>query len=221
MENGVVVKNDSFPYSLGVRLFSEFSGTFILCLTILVVSSGNLAGDFGSLVVSIVLMLLIYSLAKFSQAHFNPVVTIAFWRRGYCESSVVPKYILSQITAAIMASVVSSQISSINQSELHFSMDLHTAFLAEIAFTFALILTIIFVATNPKTEGNSYYGIAIALVVFLGATVVGEHSFASFNPAVSSSLFSFGIINSNGLIIHFLAQFIAGILAVQAFKASK
>ncbi len=219
MENGADVKHKSSQHSLGVRLFSEFSGTFILCLTILVVSSGDLAGDFGSLVVSMVLMLLIYSLAKFSQAHFNPVVTIAFWMRGYCEPSVVPKYILSQITGAIIASFVSSQISSISQSKLYFSMDLHTAFLAEIAFTFALILTIIFVATNPKTEGNSYYGFAIALVVFLGATLVGQYSYASFNPAVSSSLFTFGIIHLKGLMIHFLAQFTAGILAVQAFKA--
>ncbi len=219
MENGADVKHKSSPYSLGVRLFSEFSGTFILCLTILVVSSGDLAGEFGSLVVSMVLMLLIYSLAKFSQAHFNPVVTIAFWMRGYCEPSVVPKYILSQIIGAIMASVVSSQIPSINQSKSYFSMDLPTALLAEIAFTFALVLTIIFVATNPKTEGNSYYGFAIALVVFLGATLVGQYSYASFNPAVSSSLFTFGIIHLNGLMIHFLAQFTAGILAVQAFKA--
>ena len=45
--------------------------------------------------------------------------------------------------------------------------------LVEIPFTFALALVVLNVATSPRTEGNSYYGLAIGFTVLVGAAAGG------------------------------------------------
>ena len=92
---------------------------------------------------------------------------------------------------------------------------------AEFLYTFALVFVILNVATSEVTEGNDYYGAAIAFVVFAGALTVGEISGGSFNPAVTGALFVSGVVEAADLWIHLLPQFVAGILAVQAFNASQ
>ena len=42
------------------------------------------------------------------------------------------------------------------------------------------------VATSPRTEGNSYYGLAIGFTVMTGAFAVGGISGGVFNPAVGT-----------------------------------
>ncbi len=56
----------------------------------------------------------------------------------------------------------------------------------EAIFTFALVLVILNVATNPKTEGNSYYGLAIGFTVMAGAFAGGGISGGAYNPAVGT-----------------------------------
>ena len=57
--------------------------------------------------------------------------------------------------------------------------------LCELIFTFLLVLVILNVATNKKTEGNSYYGLAIGFTVMASAYCVGGISGGAFNPAVA------------------------------------
>jgi aquaporin Z len=45
-------------------------------------------------------------------------------------------------------------------------------FLAEFLFTFALVSMVYFVAVNKATAGNSYFGLAIGLIVTVGAVTV-------------------------------------------------
>jgi aquaporin Z len=51
-------------------------------------------------------------------------------------------------------------------------------------FTAILCYVVLATATSSKTEGNSYYGLAIGSVVFVGAATVGPISGGAFNPAV-------------------------------------
>ena len=92
---------------------------------------------------------------------------------------------------------------------------------AEFLYTFALVFVILNVATSEATEGNGYYGAAIAFVVIAGALTVGGISGGSFNPAVTGALFVSGVVDVADLWIHLVPQLIAGILAVQAFKATQ
>ena len=56
--------------------------------------------------------------------------------------------------------------------------------LVEGLYTFALALVVLNVATAPKTEGNSFYGLAIGFTVVVGAFAGGAISGGAFNPAV-------------------------------------
>ena len=50
-----------------------------------------------------------------------------------------------------------------------------TALLAEVLYTFALALVILNVATSPRSEGNSYYGLAIRIHGDDGCIRRGRH----------------------------------------------
>ena len=56
--------------------------------------------------------------------------------------------------------------------------------LAEVLFTFLLMLVILNVAMARHAKGNAYYGIAIGFTVSAGIFAVGDVSGAAFNPAV-------------------------------------
>ena len=58
------------------------------------------------------------------------------------------------------------------------------ALLVELLFTFALALVVLNVATAAKTEGNSFYGLAIGFTVVVAAFAGGPISGGAFNPAV-------------------------------------
>ena len=166
-------------------------------------------------------MVMIYGVGHISGAHFNPAVTVAIWLRGACEKDDVAPYIAVQIIAGALAALVSENILFAETSVTTLEMDTTQALGAEFLYTFALVFVILNVATSEATEGNGYYGAAIALVVLAGALTVGEISGGSFNPAVTGALFVSGRVDVADLWIHLVPQFIAGILAVQAFKATQ
>ena len=120
-----------------------------------------------------------------------------------------------------LAALVSENILFAETSVTALEMDITQALGAEFLYTFALVFVILNVATSETTEGNGYYGAAIAFVVLAGALTVGGISGGSFNPAVTGALFVSGVVEVADLWIHLVPQFIAGILAVQAFKATQ
>jgi len=164
---------------------------------------------------------MIYAVGHISGAHFNPAVTVAVWLRGACEKSVVVPYISVQALAGVLAAIVSQEILLAHEpSVTAIDMDATNALAAEFLYTFALVYVILNVATSDATQGNGYYGAAISFVVLAGALTVGEISGGSFNPAVSGALLVSGSIELSDLWIHLVPQFLAGVLAVQAFNSS-
>src|SRR4029450_7503529 len=59
---------------------------------------------------------------------------------------------------------------------------LWAAVVAELLFTFALAYTVLNVATSKDHPNNSFYGLAIGLVVLAGAIAVGGGGSAAVNP---------------------------------------
>jgi len=55
-----------------------------------------------------------------------------------------------------------------------------------------LCYVVLLVATSKKTEGNSFYGLAIGSTVTVGAFATGAFCYGAFNPAVAAGL---GIMN--------------------------
>jgi len=196
----------------------ELIGTFFLVLTIGLVVIEPGAGAFAPVAIGSVLMVMIYAGGHISGAHYNPAVTLAVWMRGRCPGSDVPGYMISQFAGGIIAAfavflikgnvpVVTSPISPV------------PSLLAEFLFTFALCYVVLNVATSKRTDGNSFYGLAIGFTVLVGAYAVGSISGGAFNPAVAVGIITMGLIDISSIWVFLVANFLGGIAAALAFNA--
>ena len=203
------------------KLITEFIGTFFLTLTICTAAAFGTAGSYAPFAIASTLMVMIYAGGHVSGAHYNPAVTISIYLRGACDKSEVAPYIASQVVAGVMGAMVASNVLMPDGEVGPLVMDTGPAFGAELLFTFALAYVILNVATSESTDGNGYYGAAIAFVVLAGALTVGPISGASFNPAVTASLISAGVMGVADSWVHLVPQLIGGVLAALVFNAQR
>jgi len=92
------------------------------------------------------------------------------------------------------------------------------AFVAELAFTFALVYVVLNVATAKRTSGNSYFGLAIGFTVLAGAFAVGSVSGALFNPAVAVGAMIVGLLPAHMIWLYVIAELLGGALAAFVFR---
>ena len=203
------------------KLITEFIGTFFLTLTICTAAAFGTAGSYAPFAIASTLMVMIYAGGHVSGAHYNPAVTISIYLRGACDKSEVVPFIASQVVAGVMGAMVASNVLMPDGEVGPLVMDTGPAFGAELMFTFALAYVILNVATSESTDGNGYYGAAIAFVVLAGALTVGPISGASFNPAVTASLISAGVKEVADSWVHIVPQLVGGALAALAFNAQR
>lgn len=208
-------------YSMQAKPITEFIGTFFLTLTICTAAAFGTAGSYAPFAIASTLMVMIYAGGHVSGAHYNPAVTISIYLRGACDKSEVAPYIASQVVAGVMGAMVASNVLMPDGEVGPLVMDTGPAFGAELMFTFALAYVILNVATSESTDGNGYYGAAIAFVVLAGALTVGPISGASFNPAVTASLISAGVMGVADSWVHLVPQLIGGVLAALVFNAQR
>ena len=201
------------------RYLFEFIGTFFLVMTI------GLTGN--PLAIGIMLAVLVYMGGHISGAHYNPAVTISIYLKKLISKEVAIKYILVQIAASTFASAViyflTQELIKVAPSE---TATIPQIIISEFLFTFLLVLVILNVATNKKTEGNSYYGLAIGFTVMASAYCVGGISGGAFNPAVGlgpeiTSLFITKDINLFNSLIYLIVPTFGGIIAYIVDKDSQ
>lgn len=208
-------------HSMQQKLMTEFIGTFFLALTICTAAVHGSAGSNAPFAIAATLMVMIYAGGHISGAHYNPAVTISIYLRGACHKSDIAPYIATQLVAGVLAAVVSGRLLMLDPVVTEAELELVPTLAAEFLFTFALAFVILNVATSEATEGNGYYGAAIAFVVLAGALTVGDISLASFNPAVTASLVTAGKMTLADSWMHFAPQLAAGALAACAFKTTQ
>ncbi|MGI9628583.1 MAG: MIP/aquaporin family protein [Longimicrobiales bacterium] len=202
------------------KYVTEFIGTFFLVLTIGLTVNQGVA--LAPLAIGAALMVMVYMGGHVSGAHYNPAVSVAVLLRGKLEKKDLAPYIVSQLLGALTASFTVAHLTG------HFlavapaaEASTLAAFTAEVLFTFALCLVILNVATSAKTEGNSYYGLAIGFTVMTGAFAVGGISGGAFNPAVGTgpilaALSAGGSIGN--LWLYWAGPLLGGVLAAFVFK---
>lgn len=174
------------------QLAAEFIGTFFLVLT--VAFTGN------PLAVGLMLAAMIYAFGPISGGHFNPVVTFAVLLNKGVTNKQAVKYTLVQLLAGFVAAVAFLVIGGTYfMPGMAVGIEFFRAYTAELIFTMALVLVILNVALNKRAEGNQYFGLAIGLTVFVGATAAGSISGGVFNPAVGVAplLLNFNLLSEN------------------------
>ena len=182
---------------------TEFIGTFFLVLAI------GLTGN--PLAIGVMLMVMVYMGGHISGAHYNPAVSIAMIFRGLLSVKEAINYILSQLAGAFLAAIfvqwVGGSVMEVGPSNTASVLQILSV---EAIFTFALVLVILNVATNPKTEGNSYYGLAIGFTVMAGAFAGEGISGGAYNPAVGTGPILVDVIMGDGNTLSNLWYYLVG-----------
>ena len=184
----------------------EFIGTFFLVLAI------GLTGN--PIAIGAMLMVMVYMGGHISGAHYNPAVSIAMIIRGLLSVKETINYILSQLAGAILAAILVNGLGgAVMEIAPSDSASVLQILVVEAIFTFALVLVILNVATNPKTEGNSYYGLAIGFTIMAAAFVGGGISGGVYNPAVGIGPILVDAIMGDGNTLSNLWYYLVGPIA--------
>ena len=201
----------------------EFIGTFFLVLTIFCAVVGHKPDDgvVPALAIGFSLMVMVYAGGHISGGHYNPAVTTAVFIRGRCDAKDVPGYMIAQVLGGLAAAFIATTFikAGVAIEEPKAFANVPAVLIAEFLYTFALAYVVLNVATSKKTEGNSYYGLAIGSTVLVGAFAVGAISGGAFNPAVAISAAVFKLIPLSQVWIHLVADFAGGAAAGFAFLA--
>ena len=176
---------------------TEFVGTFFLVLTIgLTVMQGS---QFAPLAIGASLMIMVYAGGHVSGGHYNPAVSLAAMMRGALPKTEYLPYVVSQILGATVAAWVACVIlgktfapmPGAGHSAIH-------ALIVEFLFTFALCYVVLNSAVAKKTQGNSFYGLAIGFTIVVAAFAGGGISGGAFNPAVGIGPTIVNVIGDSG-----------------------
>ena len=194
----------------------EFIGTFFLIFVIGCVSS-QAHVFLGPLAIGAALMVMIFAGGHISGAHYNPAVTLGVWIRGACNGVEAACYMIAQILAAFAASIAVPILFG-HAITAGATGSTFQVILAEFLGTFALVYTVLNVATAPATAGNSFYGLAIGFTVFVQAVAVGSVSGGAFNPAVAVAASILGAVKGSSLLIYWLSELAAAAASAGIFR---
>ncbi len=175
------------------KYLTELIGTFFLVLTVCLTVLGQV--PLAPLAIGASLMVMVFMGGHISGAHYNPAVSLAVLLRGKLSPGDFIAYLVAQFVGALLAAYAAKFILTgyqVNGEDVKTTFALApgagvttaAALLIEGLYTFALALVVLNVATAPKTEGNSFYGLAIGFTVVVGAFAGGAISGGAFNPAV-------------------------------------
>lgn len=197
----------------------EFIGTFFLVFTIAATALWGGETVIAPLAIGFVLMVMVYAGGYISGGHYNPAVSLAAAVRGALPWKEWLPYAIAQVAGGALAAYAATSLPAAQVLEPS-KLCLANVIVGEALFTFALCYVVLLTATSKKTEGNSYYGLAIGSTVMVGAFAVGGICLGAFNPAVAISTLVFGAACCSKFVwITVLVNLVAGALAGFVFKA--
>lgn len=170
---------------------------------------------------------IVYSpLGKRSGAHFNPSVTLTFWRLGKIERWDALFYILAQFIGGILGVSLSSLVLKTTLSAptvnyvatLPGNFGVGVAFLAEIGISFLLMIVVLNVSNrmNLARYTGLFAGSLVVTYISLEAPISGM----SMNPARSFGS-AFSAQSWNALWIYFTAPPLGMLLAAELYTRLK
>jgi len=173
-----------------IIFIAELIGTFGLVVgaTGSIVYNEILGGIYGISLIAvghfIALTIVVYAFGKYSMAHFNPAVTIAFFITKHVSAKHLPVYFTAQAIGAFLGSIfvlfVIGDYANIGTNAPNLEHDWASIIGIEIIATVFLMWVIYIVVSNKKLAKLS--GVAIGGIVALDVLFFGEVSGASMNP---------------------------------------
>ena len=195
----------------------EFIGTFFLVLVVGLTVIDPGAGALAPLAIGSTLMVMVYAGGRISGGHYNPAVTLAVWMRGKFDTKDVLPYMVAQVLAGLLAASVVNFLKS-RSIVIPSNPEVINALLVEFLFTFALAFVVLNTATSRKSEGNSYYGLAIGFTLLAGAYAGGGISGGAYNPAVALGITTMGLSSFGKIWIFLVGNFAGGASAALTYR---
>ena len=158
------------------EFISELIGTFVMvfigCYSIKAgYSPAIISFSFGFAVFMVILIS-----RKYSGAHINPAVSIAFSITGQLDKKMLMPYLTAQFIGGIVAAYL---VGGFGATE--FSVNTSTGIGIEILITFVLMMSIYL--TIFRTDRDLIVALVVGSVVACLAFIFGSHTGASMNPA--------------------------------------
>ena len=158
------------------EFLSELIGTFVMvfigCYSIKAgYSPAIISFSFGFAVFIVIL-----TSRKYSGAHINPAVSIAFSITGELDKKMLMPYLLAQFIGGIIAAYLVG-----NFGATEFSVNTSTGIGIEILITFILMMSIYL--TIFRTDSDLIVALVVGSVVGCLAFIFGTYTGASMNPA--------------------------------------
>jgi MIP family channel proteins len=187
------VANPLKTKTLTPEVLAEGIGTFAIvfagtgAVMVNAMTNGTITHLGISFVFGAVVAAMIYATGHISGAHFNPAVTLGFWRSGVLPRHKVLPYILGQLTGGILGSVM-LRISLGNEANLGATLPLNDNWLQSFVLETILTFVLMFVILGSGLDRRAFVGfagVAIGLTVGLEATFMGPITGASMNPVRS------------------------------------
>jgi len=163
---------------------------------------------------------------KRSGAHFNPSVTLTFWRLGKIAKWDATFYVLAQFAGGIVGVAVSSQVlkSMLGNPPVSYvatlpgAFGIRGAFLAETMISFLMMTVVLNVSNRMKLA--RYTGIFAGSLVVTYISLEAPISGMSMNPARTFGS-AFVAHNWNALWIYFTAPPLGMLLAAEGYSRLK
>ena len=158
------------------EFLSELIGTFVMvfigCYSIKAgYSPAIISFSFGFAVFIVIL-----TSRKYSGAHINPAVSIAFSITGELDKKMLMPYLLAQFIGGIIAAYLVGDFGA-----TEFSVNTSTGIGIEILITFILMMSIYL--TIFRTDSDLIVALVVGSVVGCLAFIFGTYTGASMNPA--------------------------------------
>ena len=209
-----------------IIFIAELIGTFVLVVgaTGSIVYNEILGGTYGIGFIAaghfVALSIAVYVFGKYSMAHFNPAVTIAFFITRHVKGKQLPIYFTAQTIGAFLGSVfilfVIGDYANLGTNTPDVSYPLGTVFGYEVIASIFLMGVIYIVVHFKKLAMLA--GVAIGGIVAIDVLLFGEISGASMNPIRSLAP---AIISGtpSDLWLYWTTPFIGTIIIAAIYKA--
>jgi len=182
---------------------------------------------FGGLAMGLTAISIIYSpLGKRSGAHFNPAVTLTFWRLGKVGGADALFYIISQFVGAVIGVMLATVVlqNTLTQPPVNYvatvpgNSGVAVAFIAEAIIAF-IQMTMVLNVSNRKNIAR-YTGLFAGALVATYISIESPFSGMSMNPARTFGS-AFNARTWNSLWIYFTAPPLGMLLAAESYLRLK
>lgn len=212
-----------------IIFLAEIAGTFglLVAATGSIVYDGFLGKSLGIVFIAVIhfigIGLMIFLFGRYSMAHFNPAVTVAYLVAGYIKPKQVLVYFAAQAIGAVLGTIfvkfVIGDYANLGLNYPNYEFSIPVIVGVEILASFFLMGSIL-LAVNIKRQSAVLVSVIISGTIALDVFFFGGISGASMNPIRSTTpaLFT-GILDD--LWLYWTAPFVGSVIVALVFNKIK